>query len=66
MAERHVREGGTRVGRQEAHVADLDRERHDHMLPQANQLLETMRAQQKLAQEHLARLLGESADEGKG
>ena len=63
MAERHIIEGGTRIARQEAQIAELDRDGHDHMLPEANKLLEMMRAQQVQAKAHLARLLAKKAGE---
>ena len=63
VAGRHVREGQTRVARQEALIADLELDAHDHMLPKANKLLKEMRELQAQAEEHLAKLLAESVDE---
>ena len=53
MAERHVMEGQARAARQEALIAELDRDGHDHVLPEANEALKEMREFQAQAQEHL-------------
>ncbi len=55
MAWRHVTEGRERIARQEALIAELTRDGHHGMLPQANDVLAALRESQALAEEHLAR-----------
>jgi hypothetical protein len=52
MAERHVREGEKRVARQEALVAELDRDGHGDAAARARDLLTTLRQSLQLAREH--------------
>ena len=61
MAQRHVNEGQKRIARQEALIAELVRDGHDHMLPEANDLLRRMQEFQAEAEQHVAQRLAESA-----
>lgn len=61
MARRHAIEGRARIARQEALIAKLDRDGHDHMLPNANALLDQLRGFLALTEAHMARLIAEGA-----
>ena len=55
MTRRHVAEGKERIARQEMLIADLEREGHDDMLPDARGLLGRFQDFQAVAEEELAR-----------
>jgi hypothetical protein len=57
QAERHAAEGRRHLARQEALVAELDRDGHD--TTEARKVLATLRATQTLHEEDVGRLLGE-------
>ena len=61
MAQRHVTEGQARIACQETLIARLTRDGHDHMLPNANALLDQLRGFVALSEAHLARLIAEGA-----
>jgi len=52
-ARRHVREGGERVTRQEAMVAELERDNHPDAATLAREVLKTMRSSLDLMKRHL-------------
>ena len=56
MERRHVVEGARRIARQEALIAELDRDGHTHMLADARALLAQFHDTQQLSIEHLERL----------
>lgn len=56
MAQRHVVEGQERVARQQAMIAQLERDGHENMLPQARGLLSEMIDSQCLAEKHVEEL----------
>lgn len=53
MARRHVREGESRIARQEALVAGINASRSPALLATAGHILTTMRASQVIAIKHL-------------
>lgn len=53
MAQRHVREGEKRITRQEAMVAELDRDNHPEAATLGRKVLETMRSSLDLMKRHL-------------
>ena len=53
MAQRHVREGEKRIARQEAMVAELDRDNHPEAATLGSKVLETMRSSLDLMKRHL-------------
>ncbi len=55
QAERHVARGGRHLARQEAIIAELDRDGHD--TTEALKMLATMRATQALHEQDVRRLL---------
>ena len=55
QCQRHVSQGAERIARQEALLARLERDGHEHMLPDARTLLTALQATQRLGEEHLAR-----------
>ena len=61
LARRHVTEGRERVSRQEALIARLVRDEHDHMLPNANALLDQLRGFLAFSEAHMERLIAEGA-----
>jgi hypothetical protein len=56
MARRYVREGADRIRRQERLVAELQRDGHMQIVPQARRILERMREYQHNFEDHLADL----------
>ena len=61
LAQRHVTEGQERVSRQEALIERLIRDEYEHMLPNANALLDQLRGFLAFSEAHLARLIAEGA-----
>ena len=61
LAQRHVAEGQERVSRQETLIAKLIRDEHDHMLPNANALLDQLRGFVAFSEAHMERLIAEGA-----
>ena len=59
MARRHVREGAGRIDRQKRLVAELERNGHRRILPDARGLLAAMQEFQIVAGSHLAELEGQ-------
>lgn len=55
MAQRHVDAGRERIARQEALLAELDRDGQDRMLSEARELLRLLRETQAAGEAHLAR-----------
>ncbi len=55
QCQRHVTEGAERIVRQEALIVELERDGHEHMLPDARAMLATLQTSQMLGEEHLAR-----------
>ena len=61
MARRHITESLERISRQEVLIARLIRDEHDHMLPNANTLLNQLREFLAFSEAHLERLIAEGA-----
>ncbi len=62
MVVRHVETGKGLIAKQEAIIAEMDRDGHVDAARQARKVLELLRETQRLHDEHLARLRAEAGE----